>query len=411
MAYTGRGRFARAGWLAAPAASLAALLACAACESSQPPGRSAAAAGEPSAADCDKIAQVPAPSGKSPVALVVDNTASQIGHPLPDALIGKLRAAQQAGSPLVIVAVDGANSSVVRTAALDPGPGKDSPAADNARAEALLCVGRWAHATETLPKHPGSDVLDALNAASRQHPTEIYAVSDGLGNAGAFNLNDIGFDAEPQELATSLRDAKALAPTLSNSKIFWYELGESAKPLPQAARTSLQELWQALLKSVGGTVTFDPAVSGGVTPPSGRPADDVTIPDLATVTSGCHTKITVPAALLFRPGSADLQPDAAEVLKGVADQLTGHPDWTGTITGHTADYGTATGRRQLSTQRAEAVRESLAAAGIDRSRLAADGVGATDPAVPEIVGGRHELAAAAKNRRVVIEIGPGGCPS
>jgi outer membrane protein OmpA-like peptidoglycan-associated protein len=65
----------------------------------------------------------------------------------------------------------------------------------------------------------------------------------------------------------------------------------------------------------------------------------------------------------------------------------------------------------LSVQRAGAVRDFLAGAGIDRSRLAADGVGATQPAVPEIVGGRHDLAAAAKNRRVVIEIGPGGCGS
>jgi flagellar motor protein MotB len=397
------------------AASLAAgLLACAGCDSSSSAGTPAAGApvaNEPSAADCDKIAQVPPPAGKPPVALVVDNTASQIGHPLPDGLLKKLGDAQHAGQPLVIVAVDGQSPSVVRTAALDPSPGKDSKAGDNARAEALRCVNRWAHATEALPKHQGSDVLEALNAASRQHPSAVYVVSDGLGNTGAFNIDAVGFDAEPQELATSLREADALAPTLNNLQITWYELGESAKPLPQAARTSLQNLWQATLKSVGTTVTFDLATGGRLAAPSGLPADDVSIPEAATVTSACGTRITVPAALLFHPGSAELQPDAADVLKGVAGTLNGHPDWSAKITGHTADYGTADSRKQLSVQRAGAVRDFLAGAGIDRSRLAADGVGATQPAVPEIVGGRHDLAAAAKNRRVVIEIGPGGCGS
>jgi outer membrane protein OmpA-like peptidoglycan-associated protein len=121
--------------------------------------------------------------------------------------------------------------------------------------------------------------------------------------------------------------------------------------------------------------------------------------------------VTVPAALLFTPGSARLQPGSEDLLRQVAADLVARPAWAATVTGHTAEYGTAESRLTLSRRRAEAVVTALTTLQVPASRLTAAGVGSREPAVPEFTGGRHDEAAAAKNRRVVIEMGAKGCGS
>ena len=64
---------------------------------------------------------------------------------------------------------------------------------------------------------------------------------------------------------------------------------------------------------------------------------------------------------------------------------------------------------RLSHARAVAVRDGLVGLGIDPARLTVAGVGSREPAVPEWPGGVHDLAAAQKNRRVVVTV-TGGRP-
>jgi outer membrane protein OmpA-like peptidoglycan-associated protein len=67
-------------------------------------------------------------------------------------------------------------------------------------------------------------------------------------------------------------------------------------------------------------------------------------------------------------------------------------------------------RHNLSVARARAVAMILEAGGqVNPSRISTIGYGSTRPAENEFPGGRHDLAAAAANRRVVITIRQDGC--
>jgi outer membrane protein OmpA-like peptidoglycan-associated protein len=372
---------------------------------------SACGSSGPRVSDCDRAAQAAPAANAGTVVLVVDNTASSAGRSLPPAIGKALVSAQKAGQRLEVVPVDGAGhpTGVKKVVALDPAPGKQSTTADNARRITVGCVASWSQAADMRPTRPGSAILDALAAAARERPDQILVVSDGLSNSGEFDLNQTGFDAAPAELAGALRTAGSIAPELAGRKILWAGLGESAPPLRQTLRTSLQGMWTAVLGTAGATVGFDAATGNAATARKNLPADDVKLPDVKQVSVGCGTEWTVPASLLFGPDSAQLQPGADEPLRAVAATIAGDQQLVATVSGHSANYGSPGEQVALSKERAEAVATALVGLGIGAARITTNGYGAARPAVAEFRGGVHDAAAAAQNRRVVISVGPRGC--
>lgn len=361
--------------------------------------------------DCAKLAAIKPADNAATTTLVVDNTASGVQGPVPPAVGKALADAQNRGDRLEIVPVDGAGQPgrISRTVALDPYPGKKARTAVNARAIALACVGEWMRETAARPAAPGSDILAAITTASREKPVAILVVSDGLASAGEFDLNKAGFDDDPKTIADDLAAGGALAPTLSGSTVLWSGLGGSAAGLAPSLTSAVQGLWDAVLKKAGAKPEFDSRAGGTTSPTTGAPADPLPIPGTARQVTACGEQIVVPAALLFSPGSADLHPDAGAIIKQAAADLGAHPGWVAVIEGHTADYDTAAGRLALSQNRAQAVVTALTGLRIEANRLQPKGYGATRPAVPEFRDGRHDRAAAAKNRRVVLNLGPKGC--
>ncbi|MFB9317116.1 OmpA family protein [Cryptosporangium minutisporangium] len=358
------------------------------------------------------MADVAPEAGARKTALVVDNTASALFGALPPGVTSALKAAQERSDALVLIGVDGAAAPPSRTVALDPAPGSDSQASQRARALALDCVPTWARGEELRPSGPGSRILTALGRAAEDKPETILVVSDGVSNSGEFDLNKQQFDVEPAGLADALREANALSPALRGQKILWTGLGDTSteQRLPQSARTSLQTIWTAVLKAAGASVTFQSEHAARTTPPpSGLPADPITVPAATEVRDGCATRVSIPSSLLFTADSADLQPGADGVLDPIADQLKNDAEATAVVSGHTARYGDAAYRQDLSTRRAQAVVTALSARGVNTARLESIGYGAERPTVEEFVNGRHDTAAAARNRRVEIEIRPGGC--
>jgi outer membrane protein OmpA-like peptidoglycan-associated protein len=97
---------------------------------------------------------------------------------------------------------------------------------------------------------------------------------------------------------------------------------------------------------------------------------------------------------------AVLRVNSAAVLDEVAATLLSHPEIARVeIQGHTDNKGDLTYNLSLSGQRAEAVRDALAARGVAPERLVARGYGATRP-----VATNDDDAGRAKNRRVQFEI-------
>jgi outer membrane protein OmpA-like peptidoglycan-associated protein len=320
------------------------------------------------------------------------------------------------GSVLLVVPVTGAAERpvpVLRTP-LDPYPGVDSPTATDAREIALTCIEMWTRGETTRPRVPGSAILEAIGAASRERPERILVVSDGLANGGALDLNVVGFDADPGAVAEQLDHAGLFEPNLDGMEILWTGLGESTTPLPQPVRTSLQATWDEILASAGATVTFDTrtgplAGAAPAGPAAVLPEDGVHVPAVEPVTLPCGTRITVPAALLFEPDSTVLRPDADPgVFADIAGRLAAHPDWTATVTGHTADFGSVSGQRELSEQRASVVAAELVRLGATAEQIKTRGAGATEPAPPSSGPGGDS---AARHRRVVIEVTRTGCAS
>lgn len=102
--------------------------------------------------------------------------------------------------------------------------------------------------------------------------------------------------------------------------------------------------------------------------------------------------------ILFDTGSDRIRPESTPTLKEIGAMLTEHADLRLVIEGHTDDVGDAKANEALSAKRAAAVRQYLMDKhGIDGDRLAAKGLGASKPAVPNTTAeGRQQ------NRRVEL---------
>jgi outer membrane protein OmpA-like peptidoglycan-associated protein len=103
----------------------------------------------------------------------------------------------------------------------------------------------------------------------------------------------------------------------------------------------------------------------------------------------------------FAPGTAELLPASRAIVDELADLLRSSPD-VGPIEieAHTDDSSPADIALQLTTQRANAVRDALIANGVAATRALAKGLGSTEPKVKNTTDANRQ-----KNNRVVIKIG------
>lgn len=108
--------------------------------------------------------------------------------------------------------------------------------------------------------------------------------------------------------------------------------------------------------------------------------------------------------LYFDFGSAHLRGESAAVLDEVVRLARARPELSLVLEGHTDDVGDAAANLALSAARAEAVRQALVARGIEAARLAAAGLGESQP-----VAGNDTAAGRASNRRVNLRTADASC--
>jgi outer membrane protein OmpA-like peptidoglycan-associated protein len=107
-------------------------------------------------------------------------------------------------------------------------------------------------------------------------------------------------------------------------------------------------------------------------------------------------EVRIRKELFFKTNSAELSSKSSGLLSEIADVLLRNPQVAHLeIQGHTDNTGSPEVNKQLSQDRAEAVRTALITAGVDGGRLTAKGYGDTRPLVPNLTE-RHR----ARNRRV-----------
>ncbi|MDB4973790.1 MAG: outer membrane protein [Myxococcaceae bacterium] len=114
--------------------------------------------------------------------------------------------------------------------------------------------------------------------------------------------------------------------------------------------------------------------------------------------------ITLSGEVLFTSGKADLLPAAQAKLSEVANALTQqNPDARIVVEGHTDAQGSQTFNLDLSTRRAQAVRDYLASHGVAPDRITAQGLGFSRP-----IADNKTPEGRANNRRVEIVVQPSG---
>jgi outer membrane protein OmpA-like peptidoglycan-associated protein len=398
-------------WKRTVVAVLGVAIAMTGCSAGSPgPGPEAAVAVGSAAwsAQCDQVAAMPTTAATGLLAVVTDLTSSQRALQSAPALNEALAAAQKVGWALIAVGVNGSGGTpgMVGPMLLDPSGGQDSVTGDRARVIGLGCAEALLDRNELKPTSAGSDQLAAIAAALRQKPDAMVISSDGVPVGGLLDINTLGWEPD---VASAVDQVIASPVTLPPAAlpITWVDLAETSEPMPDAARATLTQLWQAVLGAEKAVVTIDtrlgPVASAA---PIADPADAFTVPlgTVITTASGAQCA-NIPSALLFGADSAKIIDPSA--LADIITALTAHPDWRADIVGHTADYGSEAGRAELSRARAAAVATTLVAGGVT-NHLDTQGVGATLPIASEWplgARGPHDQAAASLNRRVEITYG------
>ena len=116
---------------------------------------------------------------------------------------------------------------------------------------------------------------------------------------------------------------------------------------------------------------------------------------------GDTIRLQAPENITFDTNRADVKPQFQPVLNQLAQSIQQYPGTVVQVEGHTDSTGAAAYNQTLSENRAGAVRSYLSRQGVDASRLAAVGYGATRP-----IADNSTAAGRAQNRRVEVLIVP-----
>ncbi|MBE8521819.1 OmpA family protein [Amycolatopsis sp. H6(2020)] len=374
-----------------------------------------------SVAGCALPSKTTDPTGGDRVVLVVSATANESRPAVTDVARKILADAANSGnvssqgsgksSVALVSAADGADSrQVVLTprradGSLEHGLQRPSLVERNVQAVADAVAA-------TAAARSGLDLLGGIDAAVRGvAPGQLIVVSSGLSTAGAFDLRQVGWDAEPEAVAGELAAKNAL-PHLENWHVLFTGLGSVAgaqPPLPGPTHDKLLQYWQAIcVRARAAGCDFDDKRVAAQPSRATVATPVVPVPGVTSVVgpAGQVSTTVSDSALGFSGDSAVLSPGALDLLRTLAGSITarlaGKPGAVVTIRGYAADPpgSTADGRQALADQRARAVADALSQAGVSR-RLDVAGVG-TQPGRTAMVGGRFDEAAAAAMRRVEI---------
>jgi outer membrane protein OmpA-like peptidoglycan-associated protein len=116
---------------------------------------------------------------------------------------------------------------------------------------------------------------------------------------------------------------------------------------------------------------------------------------------GDRIELIMPGNITFDTDSSDIKPNFYDVLNSVALVLKEYNKTLINITGHTDNTGTAEYNQGLSQRRAQSVGQYLISQGVDPTRVAAQGMGLTQP-----IAGNDTPEGRQQNRRVQVELAP-----
>jgi OmpA-OmpF porin, OOP family len=331
-------------------------------------------------------------SGSGPVVLAVAGHANSPTPALSTAMGQAVATAAESGSPVGLVSIEG-QPRLVRAGSFSSDAG--NPAARTAdRDNFLSAVTEQVSGLRATTPH--ADYLkasqistDAVHAACRAGGT-IYLSGSGLQDIGDLNFSasvDL-LGAAPNDVVTFLRGRHEL-PNMQGVAVVLVGVGDTSapqEPLDLASKSNLVAIWSAVLQAAGATVTVDPSPRGGNAPTGVPEVTPVVVPGAAGFPHSCsiadfRLPDTGPVGFLPDVPTFRDHPAADTAIRKIGTSLTACPGAKITLTGTTSSAGDTTfagedGRRTLSLQRAQAVKDMLAARpGIDASTITIAGNG------------------------------------
>jgi len=201
------------------------------------------------------------------------------------------------------------------------------------------------------------------------------------------------FLTAPSETARDLSKA-GLLPDLSGFNVAVQDLGGGSE-MQSLAYTAL---WWQVITEAGGQMTG--CQKAFVSFPQ-EPMPEPQTPQVVEVPAPAQNEVAVRISdrLLFDVDESKIRGDAAPVVAQLVSILESHPGAPAKVFGFTDDTGSSSHNARLSQDRADAVVAALVAAGVPRTRLTAEGRGAS-----EFVASNATAAGRQANRRVELVI-------
>ncbi|MGO9055658.1 MAG: hypothetical protein ACLQID_27445 [Streptosporangiaceae bacterium] len=259
------------------------------------------------------------------------------------------------------------------------------------------------------------DLLGVIAAAVRvaTPPGTLIVLSSGLSTAGAFRLQDVGWDANPATVAAQLKRWGEL-PDLTGWTVFFSGLGTVAgrqPPLPLPQRTALTSYWMAICRAAGAAACRTDSLTRP-DPPSRStvPVPIVAMPAVQAIRGPRGGQgVVVPDDMFFAFASARLLPGADSVLRPLAAKAVRFGLLV-SVQGQASPDGSASFNAQIARARAWAIAARLRSLGVPaRQFLRVAGIGTAGLTIRACErDGQFEDSLCARLRRVVILLTPLG---
>lgn len=259
------------------------------------------------------------------------------------------------------------------------------------------------------------DLLGILATAVRvvAPPGTLFVMSSGLSTAGAFRLQDVGWDANPATVAAQLKRQGQL-PDLAGWTVVFSGLGTVAgrqPPLPLPQRTALTSYWLAICRAAGAVACHTDSLTRP-DPPSRStvPVPIVAMPVVQVIRGPRGGQgVVVPDVMFFPFASARLLPSADSVLRPLAAKVI-RLGLLVSVQGQASPDGSATFNAQIARARAQAVAARLRSLGVPaRQLIRVAGIGTAGLTIRACErDGQFEDSLCARLRRVVILLTPPG---
>jgi outer membrane protein OmpA-like peptidoglycan-associated protein len=254
---------------------------------------------------------------------------------------------------------------------------------------------------------PPAELIDARDAyataekgpASSEKPAELHTARRSLEQAEATFEEEGDTDLTRDQAYIALRKAQQAEVQA--------RISQNEKRLASLEHNMTQEQARELARLRGDYAAQRQqlALSEAARKEAERRAEQAAA-DLARIASVKQEErgmvITLSGAVLFASGQSELLASAQAKLSEVADALTQqNPDAAIVVEGHTDSQGKAEFNNELSTKRAQSVRDYLASHGVAPDRIRAVGLGFSRP-----IADNKSAEGRANNRRVEIVVTP-----